>query len=85
MMISLLAGLVGWVPFSIKDRLRLIDYVTGCSYLFQTFFVCIIVFIYTRDRQEGHFIRKSKNIETYIVSKVVDGMNSKKIKMHFML
>ena len=38
-----------------------------------------------QDRMEGHFIRKSENIESYIVSKVVDGMKSQKIKLPFML
>ena len=38
-----------------------------------------------RDRIAGHFIRRSEDIESYTVSKVVDGIDSTEIKLPFMM
>ena len=37
------------------------------------------------DRMAGHFIRRSDNIATYLVSKVVDGIRNSDAKLPFML
>ena len=38
-----------------------------------------------KDRLAGHFVRRSENIELYIVSKVVDRFAKTEVKMPFMV